>query len=73
MLQISADDLLHGPILTHLRKGVRQLLRKTAVIVDGKGRADSGDQQRFLQNTEVRAVIRIYCKMVVSWAAMAST
>lgn len=46
MLQISADDLLHGPILTHLRKGVRQLLRKTAVIVDGKGRADSGDQQR---------------------------
>lgn len=36
MLQISADDLLHGPILTHLRKGVRQLLRKTAVIVDGK-------------------------------------
>ena len=57
MLQISADDLLYGPILTHLRKGVRQLLRKTAVIVDGKGRADSGDQQRLLQNMDCTAMV----------------
>ena len=60
MLQIPADDLLHGPVLTHLCKGVHQLLCKTAVIIGGKGCADSGDQQRLVQNA-------------VSWPAMAST
>lgn len=56
-LGIFSDQLFHAAVLAHLRENLGQLRRQAACVVLGKCHADAGRQQRFIQNTEVRAVV----------------
>ena len=57
IFKVSVNDPLQRAIRAHLRKGIGQLAVQPAGVVLGKGDAQPGDQQRFLQNAEVYGIV----------------